>query len=132
MFTGSEPHYCVTVTVTVVVWVKPPPVPEMVNLWAPSGAFLGIVMVRTDLPAPGAGIGFTLKVVPEPPDKVIAELKPLPIFVVMVEVPLLPRAMLSDVGEAAMAKFPFAAAVTVSVTVVVSVRPPPVPVTVTG
>src|ERR1700722_1383511 len=110
----------------------PPPVPWMVNLWVPVGAFFGMVMVRTDLPAPGAGIGLTLKVVPDPPDRVMAELKPLPIFVVMVEVPLLPRAMVSVVGAAAMAKLPFAPAVTVRVTVVVSVRPPPTPLTVIG
>ena len=85
------------VTVTVVEWVMPPPVPLMVNLWVPVGAFFGIAMVRTDLPAPGAGIGLTLKEVPDPPDRVMAELKPLPIFVVMVEVPLLPRAMVSVV-----------------------------------
>jgi len=38
------------------------PVPFTVKVWDPSGAFLGIVMVATDLPEPGAGIGFTLKV----------------------------------------------------------------------
>jgi hypothetical protein len=36
-----------------------------------------------DFPAPGAGTGLALKDVPEPPDKVIAEWKPLPTFVAL-------------------------------------------------
>jgi len=103
----------------------PPPVPLMVNTWAPSGAALGTVMVRVDFPAPGAGMGFTLKDVPEAPDKVIAESKPLPTFVVMVEVPVLPLATVMALGEALMAKLALEAVVTVRVTVEVWVMPPP-------
>jgi hypothetical protein len=49
-----------------------------------------MVMVRVDFPEPGAGIGLTLKEVPDPPDSVIAESNPPLTFVWMVEVPLLP------------------------------------------
>ena len=62
----------------------------------------------------------------------IAELKPLPIFAVIVEVPDAPLATVIALGEALRAKFPFAAAVTVRVTVVVSVVVPEVPFTVMG
>ena len=88
-----------------------------------------------ELPAPGAAIGFGLKltVVPEGApvdDSVTALLKPPLTVVVMVEVPALPAATLTAVGEAESVKP--AAAVTVSVTVAVCVTPPPVPVTVMG
>lgn len=128
----SHDRYCVTVTVTVVECVKPPPVPLMVKVWAPSGAVFGTEIVRTDFPEPGAGMGFTLKEVPEPPDKVIAESKPFPTFVVMVEVPLLPLATVMALGEAPISKLALEAVVTVRVTVVVWVIPPPMPVTVIG
>lgn len=110
----------------------PPPVPLIVNPWAPSGAALGTVMVRVDFPAPGAGMGFTLKDVPEAPDKVIAESKPLPTFVVIVEVPVLPLATVRVLGEILIAKLAFGTVVTVRVTVVVWLMPPPKPVTVIG
>ncbi|MGA8441578.1 MAG: hypothetical protein WB762_00365 [Candidatus Sulfotelmatobacter sp.] len=47
----------------------------------------------------------TLKDLPEPPDKVIAESKPLPTFVAMVEVPVLPLATMMALGEAPMVNF---------------------------
>jgi len=128
----SQARYCVTVIVTVVECVMPPPVPLMVNTWAPSDAAFGTVIVRVDFPAPGAGMGFTLKDVAEAPDKVIAESKPLPTLVVIVEVPVLPLATVMALGEALMAKLALEAVVTVRVTVVVWLMPPPKPVTVMG
>jgi hypothetical protein len=107
------------VTVIVAEWVMLSPVPFTVKVWDPSGAFLGIVMVATDLPEPGAGIGFTLKVTPVVLDRVIAELKPFEPFVWMVEVPVAPRAMVSVLGDAPIWKLAFDVVVTVSVTVVV-------------
>lgn len=93
---------------------------------------LPTVIVMVEVPEPGAGIGLGLKEVPPPADKVIAESKPFPIFAVMVDVPELPLAMVSALGEALMANLPVAEAVTVKVTVVVCVTPPPMPVTVMG
>jgi hypothetical protein len=80
-------------------------------------------MVIVDVPEPGAAMGLGLKV-DRGADRVIAELKPRPLFVVMVTVPELPWAMVMVLGEAVMLKL----AVTVSVTVVVWVTPPPTPV----
>ena len=60
--------------------------------------------------------------------KAIAELKPPPIFEVTVVVPVLPAAIVTEVGERLMAKPP--AAVTVRLTEVVCVTPPPTPLTV--
>ena len=92
-------------------------------------------MVIVELPEPGAGIGFGLKVTVVPDgapeaDSVMALLKPPLMVVVIVEVPWLPCCTLSDAGEAEMEKL--AAAVTVSVTVVFCWMPPPLPVTVMG
>ena len=88
--------------------------------------------VMTEVPEPGAGIEVGLKVtvmpVPAPEDfRAIAALKPPETFVVIVEAPELPRAMVRVVGDAEMVK---AAEVTVSDTVVFSVVVPEVPVTV--
>ena len=84
--------------------------------------------VIVEVPEPGAGMGFGLKVIVlEPPDRLIAESKPPAIFAVMVEVPELPRATVMALGEAEIEKI-FFVAVTVNVTVVVFVTSPPVPV----
>lgn len=120
------------VTVIVAECVRPPPVPFTVKVWEPRGAFLGMAMVAVDLPEPGAGIGFTLKVTPVVLDSVIAELNPPLPLVWMVEVPVAPRAMVSVLGVAPIWKLAFDEAVTVNVIVVVCVTPPPVPVTVIG
>ena len=91
--------------------------------------------VAVDVPEPGAAIVFLLKLTVTPEgwpeaDKAIDELK-LPVAaVVMVEVPLLPSATESEVGEAPIVKF--AGPVTVRLTVVVCVTLPPIPVTVIG
>ena len=122
------------VSVTVVVWVTPPPLPVIVIVRVPVVALLLTVTVIVDVPAPGAAIelGLKLTVTRDPwplADKPIAELKPPEIAVVIVEWPELPRATLSDVGEAPMVKFGFVP-VTVSVTVVLAVVLPEVPFTV--
>jgi hypothetical protein len=65
-------------------------------------------------------------------DKTIAELNPPETVVVIVDVPLLPGATETEVGEAEMVKLGVAEAVTVSVTVVCCVMPSPEPVTVIG
>lgn len=76
-----------------------------------------------DDPVPGAAIGFGLKpiVTPRPcpdADNEIAELKPFKAVVLIVEVPELPRATVTEDGEALMLKSG-ATPVTVSETVVV-------------
>ena len=103
-------------------------------VWLPVLARLPTLTVMVEVPEPGAaielGLKDTLTLLPAPEaDKPIAELKPPEIAVVMVELPELPLAMLSDVGDALMVKLGFVP-VTVSVTVVVCVVLPEVPVTV--
>ena len=80
------------------------------------------VMVIVELPLPGAGIvvGLKLTVVPvgaPVADRLIALLKPPLTAVLIVEVPWLPCAMVTEVGEAAIVKF--GGTVTVNVTVAV-------------
>ena len=89
--------------------------------------------VRVDDPEPGAAIdaGPNDAVAPAGnPDALrpIAELKPPETAVVILLVPLDPRATHNDAGEAAIVN---AGAVTVRDTVAVRVIPPPIPVTVT-
>jgi len=122
------------VRVTAVVCVTPPPVPVTVIVLVPLAAFLPTVIVITDDPVPGAGIGFGLKPtvtrLPSPEaDNEIAELKPFKAVVLMVELPELPRVTVTEAGEAEMLKSA-ATPVTVRETVVVCVMPPPTPVTV--
>ena len=122
------------VRVTVVVWVTPPPVPVIVIVRVPVEALLLTVTVIVDVPEPGAAIelGLKLTVTRDPcplADKAMPELKPPEIAVVIVELPEVPRVMLTDVGEALMAKLGFVP-VTVSDTVVVATVLPEVPVTV--
>jgi hypothetical protein len=88
-----------------------------------------------ELPAPGAGIGFTLKptVVPDgtpEAESAMEELNPVPAVVVTVEMSDIVRGIKSDAGEADTVKV--GAAETVRVTVVLLMMPPPVPVTVMG
>jgi len=122
------------VTVTVVVCVTPPPLPVMVIVRFPVLAVRLALTVMVDVPEPGAAIELGLKdtVTPLPPpeaDKLIAELKPPEMAVVIVDVPELPLATLMDVGDALMVKLG-AVPVTVSITVVVSTVLPEVPLTV--
>ena len=119
---------------TVVVCSAPPPLPVIVMVWFPSVALLPTLTVMVDFPEPGAAMELGLKVTvwaapcPEA-DRLIAELKPPEIVVVMVAVPELLRATLIDVGEALMVKFGLLL-VTVRETVVVSTVLPEVPLTV--
>jgi len=108
--------------------------PVMVIVRAPVRERLPTLTVIVDVPEPGAAIELGLKVTVLPlpcpvADNVIAELKPPEIFVVIVDVPELPRATLIDVGDALIVKLGLVP-VTVSVTVVVSTVLPEVPVTV--
>ena len=127
-------RYLVTVRITVVVCVLPPPVPFMVIVCFPGEAVLATATFMVEVPEPGAGMGLGLKVtvsvLPCPvEDKVIAELKVPNSAVVIVEVPELPLTTVIALGEALMLKPP---AVTFSVTLTVWITPPPVPVTVIG
>ena len=99
------------------------------------GVSLATVMVMVEVPLPGAGIAVGLKVtvvsVGRPvADRLIELLKPLLMVVVMVEFPWVPCTMLTEAGEAEMAKL--GGGVTVKVTVVLCWMPPPLPVTVMG
>jgi len=93
------------------------------------------VKVAVEVPEPGAAIDVGLNPTVTPVGwplalSAIAELKPPETAVVTVEVPLLPAATETEVGEAARVKAGTGAEVTVSETVAVCVIPPPVPVTV--
>lgn len=112
----------------------PPLVPVMVIVRVPVLALAPTVMVMVDAPAPVIEVGLKVAVsfLPRPEAlKLMGALKPPVTEVVIVEVPLLPRAMVSDAGDALSEK-PADTPVTVRVTVVVSVVLPEVPVTVIG
>jgi len=73
--------------------------------YVPGAVLDPTVTVMVELPEPGAGTGFGLKltVVPDgtpDTDRVMALLKPPLIVVVIVDVPWLPCWMLSETGEA--------------------------------
>ena len=82
----------VTVKVTVAFFWMPPPLPVTVMGYVPTGVLAPTVIVMVELPEPGAGIGFGLKLTVVPAgvpaaDKVIAALNPPLIVDVMVELP---------------------------------------------
>jgi hypothetical protein len=123
-----------TLSVTVVVWVTPPPVAVMVMMCFPILARGPTWTVIVDLPEPGAaielGLNVTLCCAPCPEaDKEIDELKPPETAVVIVDVAEPPRGALIVDGEALTVKFALVP-VTVRVTVVLSLVLPEVPVTV--
>ena len=95
--------------VTVVVCVTPPPLAVIVMVRFPGLPFLPTLTVMVDVPEPGAAMELGLKVTvwalpcPEA-DKLIAELKPPEMPVVILDVPELLRATLIDVGDALMVK----------------------------
>jgi len=125
----------VTVRDTVAVCVIPPPVPVMVMEDVPAAAVEATVNVNVDVPEPGAAMDVGLKAAVTPvgrpeADSAIAELKPPETAVVMVDLPVLPCATETDVGEAASVKAGTGAEVTVSEMVAVWVMLPPVPLTV--
>ena len=110
--------------------------PLMVIVRVPRLALLLTVTVMVEVPEPGAGIGLGLKltVTPDPwplADRLIDELKPPEIVVVIVEWPEAPGFTVIDVGDALMVKLGLVP-VTVRLTVVVATRLPEVPVTVIG
>ena len=99
----------VTVRVTVVLCVMPPPLPVTVMGYVPVGVLAPTVIVIVELPDPGAGIGLGLKLTVVPVGtpvalRLMALLKPPLIAVVIVDVPCCPCAMLSELGEAVMVK----------------------------
>ena len=96
-----------------------------------------IFIVIVELPEPGAGIGFALKLTATPlgcpvADSVMALSKAPSATVVIVDLTLPPGGSTTTSGESDIVKFGDDAVVTVSVTVTVFVAPPPVPVTVMG
>ena len=100
----------------------------------PVGVVEPTTIVIVELPFPGAGMEVGLKVAVAPEGSPEAEsaielLKPPLTAVVMVDVPWLPCAMLSDAGDAVIVNV---GAVTVRVTVVFCCTPPPLPVMVIG
>ena len=91
-------------------------------------------MLMVDVPDPGAAIELGLKLIvtllpPPEADKLMAELNPPEMALVIVELPVLPGDTLIDAGDALMAKFGFVPG-TVNVTVVVATVLPDVPFTV--
>lgn len=125
----------VTVRDTVAVCVIPPPVPVMVMVDVPAAAVEATVRVSVDVPEPGAAMDVGLNAAVTPvgmpdADNAIAELNPPETKVVMVDLPVLPCATETDVGEAASVKAGTGAEVTVSEMVAVCVIPPPAPLTV--
>jgi len=106
----------------------------MVMVCVPVAARLPTVTVIVEFPPPVIedGLKLTLFALPSPEAvRLTAPLKPPEIDTVMVEVPELLRATVSDVGEALSEK-PACVPITVSDTVVVSTVLPDVPVTVMG
>src|SRR5271169_436546 len=100
----------VTVSVTVVFCWIPPPLPVTVIGYVPAVVLLPTVIVIVELPEPGAGIGFGLKltVVPDgtpEADRLTALLKPPLTVVVIVDVPWYPCCTLNEAGDAESAKF---------------------------
>ena len=89
----------------------PPPLPVTVMGYVPVAVLDPTVIVIVELPPPGAAIvvGLKLTVVPvgaPEADRLIALLKLPLMVVVMVEVPWLPSATLSEVGDAESVKLP--------------------------
>ena len=93
----------VTVRETVAICVAVPPFPVIVIVYGPAVAFAATVIVIVDVPAPVMDIGLKLTVTPvgcPVANKVIVELNPPETVVVMVDVPPLPCATETAVGEA--------------------------------
>ena len=121
-----------TVRVTVVVRVRPPPVPVMVTGNVPVAAVAEAVNVATLLlPVVGSGLNVAVTPVGSP----LALRSTLAVKLVrvipIVLVPAAPPCVIVTAGGVA-DSVKFCAGFTVRVTVVVRVRPPPVPVMVTG
>jgi hypothetical protein len=107
----------------------------MVMVDVPVAAVDATVRVNEDVPEPGAAMDVGLNAAVTPvgkpeADKATAELNPPETVVVMVDLPVLPCATETDVGEAASVKAGTGAEVTVSEMVAVWVMLPPEPLTV--
>ena len=92
-------------------WVTPPPVAVIVMVLFPVLAPECTVIVRVDVPEPGAARVVRLKLTVTPDgmpdaDNAIAELKPPETVVVIVEVPEPPQARASEAGDVPTAKSP--------------------------
>jgi hypothetical protein len=125
----------VTVKVTAVVCVVPPPVPLIITLDVPVGVEAPVVSVSVEVPDPGAAteVGLNVAVVPvgsNEADSAIAALNPLKAVVVMVVVPEFPCTTVTVVGDSVIVKSGVGR-VTVKVTAAVWVVLPPMPVIVT-
>ena len=99
----------VTASVTVAVWVIPPPVPVTVIMYDPAATLEATATLMVELPEPGAAMDVGLKDTVTPlgcplADRPTAELKPPETAVVMVDVPLLPCATVTEVGDADIVK----------------------------
>lgn len=115
-----------------------PDVPVIVTVAAPTVALEEAVRVSVDVALPFAagvtGLVENAAVTPVGSPlalKVVAELKPPVLVMVIVLVPLAPWVTVTDAGEAPIVKLGVAVALTVRATVVVAVRLPEVPVIVT-
>ena len=107
----------------------------MVTVDVPVAAVAATVKVNVEVPEPGAAMDAGLKAAVTPEgrpeaDSATAELNPPETVVVTVEVPVLPCATETDVGEAASVNAGTGAEVTVSEMVAVCVMLSPVPLTV--
>lgn len=121
-----------TVRAMVVVWVRLPEVPVTVTVAAPVVAVLLAVSVNVLVLVVLAGLKLAVTPLGRPEAARLTEpVKPLTGVTVMVLVPLVPKLMVTLVGEAESEKFGTAAAFTVRLMVVLCVNEPDVPVIVT-
>ncbi len=119
-----------TVRLTVVVFVSPPPVTRHCNGISSGVALLETASVKVDDPDPGAAISAGLNVAVTPEGKPLADSEialsnPPEMAAVMVELPEPPWATVRDAGLADSEKFGALPTVTVSEMLVVSVRSTP-------
>ena len=100
------------ISVSVVVWVTPPPLAVMVIVWVPALAAVPTLISIPACPAPGAGmvLGLNVTWIPLPsPDAVneIAELKPPETVVVIFDRPgTAPRVTVSVLGASVTVNVP--------------------------
>lgn len=127
-----------TVSAIVALWLSEPEVPFTVTVTLPTVAVAEVVNVRVEVALPLAagvtGLAENAAVTPlgNPVKlRVVAELKPPSLVILIVLVPLPARFTLSEAGEAVIVKFGDEVALTVRASVVVATRAPEVPVMVT-
>jgi hypothetical protein len=98
-----------TDSMTVVLWVALPPAPVIVSAYVPVAVPDATAKVAVEVPLPGAAMvaGLKLTVTPAGWPLAVSDtelLNPFSAVVVIVDVPLLPAATLSELGVAAMVK----------------------------